>query len=186
MVVQVFDQRGRSGAELSRSPLQVSIRVPKAELLRAADDLAGSKARQVLETVEAEWGARLPEQVSEWLTWLCALPLNELLDLLAFCAASTLNAVRGNTGKSGESDGGAGALAAVAQLDMADWWEPTAVGYLAHISKAQIVKALQEGGPDLTGDGVADMKKDALVVAAASRLAGTRWLPESLRSCTGR
>ena len=186
MVMQVFDQRGRSVAGLSRSPLQVAIRVPKQELVRAADDLVASKAWNVLETVEAEWRARLPEHASEWLTWLCALPLNELLDLLAFCAASTLNVVRGNTGKAGESNGGAGALAAVAQLDMADWWESTAVGYLAHVSKSQIVKALQEGGPDLTGDGVADMKKDALVVAAASRLAGTRWLPEPLRACTGR
>ena len=64
---------------------------------------------------------------------------------------------------------------------MADWWEPTAVGYLSHVSKAQIVEALNEAGPGLVDDGVAAMKKDALVVNAAARLAGTHWLPKPLR-----
>jgi ParB family chromosome partitioning protein len=64
---------------------------------------------------------------------------------------------------------------------MADWWEPTAEGYLNHVPKAQIIAALKEAGPDLAGGGVEAMKKDALVTAAASRLAGKRWLPEPLR-----
>jgi ParB family chromosome partitioning protein len=46
---------------------------------------------------------------------------------------------------------------------MADWWEPTAEGYLNHVPKAQIVAALKEAGPDLAGGGVEAMKKDALV-----------------------
>jgi ParB family chromosome partitioning protein len=68
---------------------------------------------------------------------------------------------------------------------MADWWEPTAEGYLNHVPKAQIVAALKEAGPDLAGGGVEAMKKDALVTTAASRLAGTRWLPEPLRRSPG-
>ena len=43
------------------------------------------------------------------------------------------------------------------------------------------VQALKEAGPDLADDGVGDMKKDVLVVKAASRLAGKRWLPMWLR-----
>lgn len=51
--------------------------------------------------------------------------------------------------------------------------------------KAQIIAALKEAGPDLAGGGVEAMKKDALVNAAASRLAGTRWLPGLLRRSPG-
>ena len=40
---------------------------------------------------------------------------------------------------------------------------------------------MKEAGPDLADDGVGDMKKDVLVVKAASRLAGKRWLPMWLR-----
>jgi len=53
------------------------------------------------------------------------------------------------------------------------------------VPKAQIVAALKEAGPDLAGGGVEAMKKDALVTAAASRLAGKRWLPEPLRQSPG-
>lgn len=74
----------------------------------------------------------------------------------------------------------ANALAKAVGLDMADWWEPTAQGYLNHVPKAQIVQALKEARPDLADDGVGAMKKDVLVVKAASRLAGKQWLPAML------
>jgi ParB family transcriptional regulator, chromosome partitioning protein len=64
---------------------------------------------------------------------------------------------------------------------MADWWEPTGEGFLNHVSKAQIVRALREAGPDLVRDGVEGMKKGVLVSTAAGRLHGTRWLPAMLR-----
>jgi hypothetical protein len=70
-------------------------------------------------------------------------------------------------------------------LDMADWWEPTAEGFPNHVSKAQIVQALREAGPDLAADGVEMMKNDALVTTALARLKGRRWLPEPLRSGPG-
>ena len=42
---------------------------------------------------------------------------------------------------------------------MAEWWEPTAEGFLSHVSKAQIVRGLKEAGPELARDGVEGMKK---------------------------
>ena len=43
------------------------------------------------------------------------------------------------------------------------------------------MQALKEAGPDLADDGIGAMKKDVLVVKAASRLAGKLWLPAMLR-----
>ena len=99
----------------------------------------------------------------------------ELLDLLALCAALTLNALP-SIGAASDAN----ALAKAVGLDMADWWEPTAQGYLNHVPKAQIVQALKEARPDLADDGVGAMKKNVLVVKAASRLAGKQWLPAML------
>jgi ParB family chromosome partitioning protein len=160
----------------SGSALQITTQAPEFALLSAADDLKQSAAWQALEAARLAWRERLPEQTSSWLTWLIALPQAELLDLLALCGALTLSAL-----PSAGATLDANAIAEAVNLDMADWWEATPQGYLNHVPKAQIVQALKEVGPDLADDGVAALKKDALVAKAQTRLAGKRWLPAPLR-----
>jgi ParB family transcriptional regulator, chromosome partitioning protein len=159
-----------------RPAMQINASPSAHALLSVADDLKGGRAFGVVEEAKAKWRERLPEARADWLGWLVGLPQGELLELLGLCAALTVNAL--------PSVGATYDAAAIAQavgLDMADWWEPTAAGFLNHVSKAQIVQALKEAGPDLARDGVESMKKDALVNTAAGRLRGTRWLPALLR-----
>lgn len=176
-VVHVFVLR-TFGADYPRevSALQVSPQLSALALEAMADDLKASRAWQAVQQAKEAWRTRLPEDQGEWLGWLIGLPQGELIDLLALCGALTVNAPPG-TGAAVSAN----AIAAALGLDMADWWEPTADAYLNHVPKAQIIAALKEAGPELAGGGVEAMKKDALVSAAASRLAGTRWLPEPLR-----
>lgn len=180
-VVHVFVLR-TFGADYPReaTALQVSPQLSAYALEAVADDLKTSRAWQAVQQAKEAWQARLPEHQGEWFGWLIGLPQSELIGLLALCSALTLNALPG-AGISASAN----ALAAALGLDMADWWKPTAEGYLNHVPKAQIVAALKEAGPDLAGGGVEAMKKDALVTAAASRLAGKRWLPEPLRQSPG-
>ena len=168
------------GYRRAGSALQVSPQLSAYALEAVADDLKGSTAWQAIDAKKQAWKARLPEQPIAWLEWLVGLPQAELIDLLALCAALTLNALP-STGAAADAT----ALANAVGLDMADWWEPSAQGYLNHVPKAQIVQALKEAGPDLAEDGVGAMKKDVLVVKAASRLAGKRWLPAPLRRPPG-
>jgi len=171
-VQRVFgDEYRRAG-----SALQIAPQLSAHALQTVADDLEQSPAWVALEAVKLAWKERLPEQPREWLGWLIALPQAEVLNLLALCAASTLNAL-----PSSAAAGEVNVLAETVALDMAEWWEPTAQGYLNHVPKAQIIEALKEAGPDLADDGIGGMKKDVLVVKAASRLAGKRWLPAPLR-----
>lgn len=128
------------------------------------------------QTARDGWLERLPTDRSAWFGWMLELPQADLLELFAFCASATVNALP-STGTASEAN----ALAQAVDLDMADWWKPTAEAFLNHVSKAQIVQALKEAGPDLACDGVESMKKDVLVNTALSRLAGTRWLPAPLR-----
>ena len=180
-VVHVFVLR-TFGANYPReaSAVQVSPQLSAYALEAAADDLKTGRAWQAVQQAKEAWQARLPEHQGEWFGWLIGLPQSELIDLLALCSALTLNALPGTAAAAS-----ANALAAALDLDMADWWVPTPEGYLSHVPKAQIVAALKEAGSDLAGGGVEAMKKDALVTAAASRLAGKRWLPEPLRQSPG-
>lgn len=180
-VVHVF-VLGTFGADYPReaSVLKVSPQVSAHALQAAADDLETGRAWQAVQQATEAWRTRLPERQGDWFGWLVGLPQDELLDLLALCSALTVNALP-DAGASGSAK----AIAAALGLDMADWWEPTAEAYLNHVPKAQIIVALKEAGPGLAGGGVESMKKDALVAAAASRLAGTRWLPEPLRQPPG-
>jgi ParB family chromosome partitioning protein len=170
------------GADYPResSVLQVSPQLSACALEAAADDLKTSRAWLAVQQAKDAWQARLPEHQGEWFGWLLGLSQADLIDLLALCSALAANAL-----PAAGAAVSANAIAAALGLDMADWWEPTAEGYLNHVPKAQIVAALQEAGPELAGGGVEAMKKDALVTAAASRLAGTRWLPEPLRRSPG-
>jgi ParB family chromosome partitioning protein len=180
-VVHVFVLR-TFGADYPReaSALQVSPQLSAFALEAIADDLKASRAWQAVHHAREAWRARLPEHQGEWFGWLIGLPQAELIDLLALCGALTVNVLPG-----AGAAGSANAIASALGLDMADWWEPTAEAYLNHVPKAQIIAALKDAGPELAGGGVEVMKKDALVTAAASRLAGTRWLPEPLRRSPG-
>ncbi len=180
-VVHVFVQRV-FGDEYRRAglALQITPQLSAHALQAVADDLKQSPAWQALEAARLAWKERLPANVTEWFGWLVALPQTELLDLLALCSAFTLNGL-----PNGGSASDANALAAAVGLDMADWWEPTALGFLNHVSKAQIADALKEAGSGLAADEIGGFKKDALVAKAASQLAGKRWLPLPLRRPPG-
>ena len=119
-------------------------------------------------------------RVNTWLSFRSAQPSKVAQFSVGNNTATTLNALP-SSGAAGEAN----AVAAAVGLDLADWWEPTAAGYLNHVSKAQIVQALKEVGPELADDGIGAMKKDVLVGKAASRLAGKRWLPVPLRRPPG-
>lgn len=159
-----------------RSPLQVSPTFCRGALEAAADDLKASPAAQQFDALAEAWRARLPADAREWLTWLIGLPQEDLLALLSLCAAATVNALPA-TGCLRESD----ALARALGLDMADWWVPSAAGYLNHVPKGLILQALREAGVGEGAEKLAAMKKDELVTSAVARLTGTRWLPAALR-----
>jgi ParB family chromosome partitioning protein len=163
-----------------RPAMQITATASTHALLSVADDLKGSRAFQAVEEAKAGWRERLPEARTEWFGWLVGLPQGELLELLGLCAALTVNAL-----PSVSAARDANAIAHAVGLDMADWWEPTTEGFLNHVSKAQIVQALKEAGPDLARDGVESMKKDVLINTAVGWLRGTRWLPALLRRPAG-
>lgn len=157
--------------------LQITAQAATHALTSAADDLKAAPAWLAVQTARDTWIKRLPADRSTWFSSFLELPQADLLEVVALCAALTVNALP-SAGSAFEAN----ALAGAVGLDMADWWEPTAEGFLSHVSKAQIVAALKEAGPGFAADGVEAMKKDVLVNTALARLKGTRWLPVPLRA----
>jgi ParB family transcriptional regulator, chromosome partitioning protein len=171
LVQQVFG----AGGTQAQTGLQIASKRPAYELRQAADDLADSKAWLQLEAAKAAWQARLPVSDAEQFAWIAALPQDEVLQLLALCTAACMNV------RPGVVDASAAALHQLVGLNMADWWQPTAAGFLSHVNKAQIMAALKESDPAFSDEGLAALPKEALVAKAQTLLDGKGWLPMPLR-----
>ena len=165
------------GTMFRSSALNVRAQDCDTESTSAADDLGTSPgAWAALRERLDGWRARMPADEEALLPWLIAQPQQTVLDLLALCSALSVNTIVRQ-----ECDHPGDALVAAVGLDMADWWTPTAGGYLNHVPKARIV----EDVTDVTGVGraapLAKLKKGEAVATAEAMLAGSRWLPSPLR-----
>ena len=74
----------------------------------------------------------------------------------------------------------ANALGLALQIDMAQWFTPTADNFFLKVSKSRIVGALAEAGTPLMVDS-ASLKKVDLAQRAEKAIRNTGWLPEPLR-----
>ena len=113
--------------------------------------------------------------------WLLSQDQANILDLLALCTAYTVHAVQMPHCADPERISAAQRLATSLDLNMAKWWQATAETYFSRVRREQIVEALTEVGVDQNLD-LRKLKKAELVAAAERRLAGSRWLPEILKS----
>jgi ParB family transcriptional regulator, chromosome partitioning protein len=157
------------------SPINISAS-PQDGLALHAPDITEAPATVGMREVREAWAARLPEDPDALFAELLALPQQELLSLLAVCVASTVGAV-----VSREDEVPAAALAKAVNLDMHDWWTPTAAGYFEHVSKAITLEAVHAFAPDQVAR-LAKLKK-AEIASEAERLAvGSGWLPLMFRT----
>jgi ParB family transcriptional regulator, chromosome partitioning protein len=148
----------------------VDIRADSAALQGEGIDTSAA-ARQLAERHQA-WVARLPEQPEGLWDWLTRQDMQTQINLLAYCVAVTVKPQRG-----GPFD----TLAAAVGLDMAQWWRPTAEGYLGRVSKTLILEAVTEGVGSEAAASIKDMKKGDMAERAEGLLDGAGWLPALMR-----
>jgi ParB family transcriptional regulator, chromosome partitioning protein len=166
------------GYGLAETSVKLVPNAPDAGLgSKAGSDLGNSKAAQELADARDRWGDRLPGVPAQLLTWLLQLDDSQRMELLALCVAMTLNDVR-DTQRAAPLDAVCGAL----QLDMADWWEPTADGYFSRITKDGILKAITEGAGAEAAARIKGVSKSELARYAERELQGKRWLPSPLKA----
>jgi ParB family chromosome partitioning protein len=162
----------------------VRLRPSVTYLDRSAEGIEDSKAAKQLEATTKAARKGLPKDPAKLWGWLAEQDQKTLLAILAVCAGYTVDAVekKHDGGKAAASMQHAGELAAALKLDMAEYWQPTAAGYFARVSKQQTLDAVAEAaGPGAKGS-LSALKKDALAKAAEKKLKGAGWLPAILRA----
>lgn len=164
-----------------RSLTCLELDAKSAALAQHAEGFAESIAARSIEARHAGWASRLPQEAEDVWPAILALSADDRLSLLAHCVSQSVNALRVFAGRA-SALAHAEVLAAGLGLDMNAYWRPTAPAYFARASKAHILAAVTEGVSPAVAEQLAGMKKDAMAVAAAERLAGTGWLPTILRS----
>jgi len=144
----------------------------------------GSSAHRLIDKAREHWTAQLPSEPTALLAWCLVQDGDTLRGLLTFCVAQTVNAVMLKADRP-DSDRmvEAACLAEALHLDMGAWFTPTAANYFSRISKAGILAALREV-KGATAPAWETMKKADLAALGEREIAGTGWLPESLRTPT--
>lgn len=161
----IVDSYGTGGSSVGISA------TPQDGLGLHAPDMDEAPAAVGIRKVRQAWADRLPEDPDALFSELLALPQQELLSLLAVCVASTVSVLA-----SPEEKVPAAALAQAVNLDMHDWWTPTAAGYFEHVSKAKALEAVQVFAPDQVNR-LAKLKKAEIAIEAERLAVGTGWLP---------
>ena len=138
-----------------------------------------SRAFTDLGELVATWKARIPAE--DTFGWLCALPLDELLQLVAVCTALTLDTVGDHAMEARPLDGHTANLAKRAQLDMSSWWAPTAASYFDQVPKAHALAVVGKVVSSAAASPLAGLKKGEISSQAERLLEGKGWLPELLR-----
>lgn len=150
---------------------------------QSAEDLESSRAWTALQERIDYWQARLPageeHQPADLFAWCMELNLADRDDLRGLCVAMTINTIEQREDSAGHALAHK-AMDAV-ELDMADWWQPTASSYLASVPKSRRMAAVREAVGERAAEEISSMKKDAMIGAAEEYLAGRRWLPTILR-----
>lgn len=128
------------------------------------------------------WAERMPRDVADLWGFIVGLDDEKRLALLGHCASRTVNALRLPWDRKPRTLQTADRLAGALALDVAKDWTPTVDSYLGRVTKAHIVEAVAEGVSEDAARRIADMKKPDMAQTAEQLLAGTGWLPATLRT----
>lgn len=158
----------------------------RSEPARRAVDIARdvSKALQVTEDLPAVVAAKKVPKASR-LAWLIKQAQGELLAMFAYLVATRFDGID-------ESDRGHAGVAVLHDaigFDMTQYWTPACDDFLGRLPKALILLIVEEAAKR---KGIVDPKgfvemannqkgKDAVVAYASKVLAGSGWLPKTLR-----
>ena len=159
----------------------LDLQIQSRDLRGDGDGIEASRSGQALAERHAGWARQLPAEAGAVWAFVLGLDHDSRMSLLAHCVSLSVNGVQGVERRPAawlHAERLAGAL----DLDMRDYWSPTAERYLGRVTKARVLAAVEEAvSPEAAGR-LTGLKKDALVEAAQPSLVEARWLPKLLRT----
>lgn len=146
-------------------------------------DLKDCAAAKAIEERHALWEKRLPKDENDLWDILRTFDADSRNALFAHCAALTVNAVQEPWNRAPGRKRHADQIACALALDMATTrWQPTVANYLGRVSKARILDVVTEAKGAAAAELIGHLRKTDMAQQAERMLAGTGWLPESLRT----
>jgi ParB family chromosome partitioning protein len=162
----------------------LSLKLETSDLRASAKEIGDGAAMRTLSARHDEWQQRLPENADALWTWCVEQGSDTLLTLLAYCTASAVDAVRRPHHHADTQLAHSDQLATALQLDMREWWKPTASNYLGRVSRQRILETVAEGVSAEAAGNFRKLPKPALITHAEARLENSGWLPTLLRAPT--
>lgn len=148
-----------------------------------APGLGDTKLAEGVDERHRAWTRQFPEDPRALWDVLIDLDGDSRHELFAHCVSLTVNAIHEAFNRQPRAIAHAGQLAEVLSVNLVDaGWVPTADNYLGRVTKARILEAVREAKGDDAVDRIAHLKKGDMATAAEKLLAGTGWLPETLRT----
>jgi ParB family chromosome partitioning protein len=179
-VVSQLAERIFSGYR-SRGRALVQVSMERPHLKNDAEDIDKSYAVSVIEDKFTRWASRVETVTNSdtsLFNWLLMQSQEDVLDLLALCVSLSVNTVSSREDAPAPEVSG---LMNALDMNMADWWEPTADTYLSHVGKDRIIGIVRETVSPAVAQTLTKLKKGELVKAAEEHLSGLRWLPDTLK-----
>ena len=160
--------------------LEVEIR--SAGLASHAPEIGESELAERMDARQSSWAAMLPTNPGDLWNALVGFDPDSLAGLFAFCVASSVNAVEmPHIRRTRELDH-ADALVSHVALDMKRHWTATAKSFFSKVTKAQILATVREVKGDAHAQMIDHLKKADMAIEAERLVAGSNWLPETLRA----
>ena len=153
-------------------------------LAAQAPGLGDSEPGKAIRVRHQGWTSALPREAADLWDALAAADGDTRQRLFAHCVGASVNAVHDEAwNRRPRALAHADRLAGAVGLDMvAAGWTPTAETYLGRVTKARILQAVRESQGEPAAQRIAHLKKSEMVEQAQDLLAGSRWLPEPLRT----
>jgi len=159
----------------------LDVKLGSRNLAADGDGIEDSPAARANAERHAGWARQMPDDPEAYWDFVVGLDADSRMSLMAHCVSLSLDAVRGwdNRPMAWKH---ADRLASTLDLDMSDWWSPTADRYLAAVTKGQILDAVTEAVSPEAARRLTGLRKTEMIEAAEPQLVGARWLPVCLRT----
>lgn len=161
--------------------IQIDLRQSRGDLERNAPTLGDSPALKLLDAERARWRDALPKDESDWFAWFLEQPQARVLSFIVFATALSTDAITGSMDRISRAT----PLAQALNLDMAQWWQPTAQSYFDLVPKSKMAEAVRDTAGEAAAGALLKMKSPEAIAHAVKHTQGTGWLPVPLRSVTG-
>lgn len=169
-----------SGYMSEQSALQISLTHERLEGSMKRPD--HNRALEQWESITENYGHKITGNPADLWDWCLDQSREELLNLLAFAAAHTVNAVELKfSGDRKKAFAHADQIGQALNVDMREYFTPTAESYFSHLNRQSIEAAVAEVRGTDFASGISAMKKAEAAAYAEKAVKDSGWLPAHIR-----